>query len=63
MKAVADNNNNINVTKNLKSAWATVENIVEKENAGFQYFFPFPTMFLKGFFFKVVKSRHSVVKS
>ena len=41
-----------------------VENTVEKgENAGNQHFVLFPTMFSKGFFFKVVKSRDCLVKS
>ena len=41
-----------------------VENIAEKgENAGYQYFSPFPTMFSKGVFFRVVKSINFVVKS
>ena len=35
-----------------------LENIVGKgENAGYQHFSPFPTMFSKGFFLKVFKSR------
>ena len=38
-----------------------VENIVGKRRiAGNQHFSPFPTMFLKGFVFKVVKSRDCV---
>ena len=47
-----------------------VENIVGKgENAGYQHFLlfpafsPFPTMFSKGFFVRVVKSRDCVVRS
>ena len=33
--------------------WA--ENIVGKgENAGYQHFFPFPTMFSKGFLYRVI---------
>ena len=33
-----------------------VENIVEKrENAGYQHFLPFPTMFSKSIFLRVVK--------
>ena len=40
-----------------------VENIAGKgENAGYQHFSPFPTMFSKGFFFRVVKSWDCVVK-
>ena len=33
------------------------------ENAGFQAFSPFPTIFSKGIFLRVVKSRDCVVKS
>ena len=41
-----------------------VENIVGKgENADYQYFSPFPTMFSKGLFVRVVKSQDCVVKS
>ena len=41
-----------------------IENIVGKgENAGFLAFSPFPTMFSKGFLFKVVKNWDCVVKS
>ena len=41
-----------------------VENIVEKgENAGYQHFLFFPTMFSKGFLLKVVKSRDCMVNN
>ena len=41
-----------------------IENVVGKgENAGYQPFFPFPTIFLKGSFFRVVKSQDYGVKS
>ena len=37
-----------------------IENIMRKgENAGYQYFLLFHTMFSKGFFLRVVKSRDS----
>ena len=40
-----------------------IENIVEKrENAGYQHFLLFPTMFTKGFFLRIVKRRACVVK-
>ena len=40
-----------------------VKNIVEKgENAGFQHFAAFPTMFSKALFLRVVKSLDCVVK-
>ena len=41
-----------------------VENTAEKgENAGYQHFSPFPTMFFKGFFIRVVESWDCEVKS
>ena len=44
LKAFA--NDKIYVAKNLKFVFRRVENIVEKEeNAGYQHFSPFPTMF------------------
>ena len=50
LKAFADNK--INATEKLKSLSGWVEKIVEKgENAGFQHFLLFSTMFSKGFFF------------
>ena len=62
LKAFADNK--INVDENLKFVFRWVENIVGKgENAGYQYFSPFPRMFSKGFLFRVAKSRDCVVKS
>ena len=61
MKAFAGNK--INVTQNLKFLLERIENIVGKgENACCQHFFPFPTMFSKGFFLKVVKNLDCVVK-
>ena len=54
-KAFADDN--LNVYQKLKFALGKVENIVVKgENAGYQHFSPFPTMFSKDLFFRVVKS-------
>ena len=53
----------INVNGKLKFVLRRTENIVGKgENAGHRHFL-WPTMFSKGFFFKVVKSRNCVVKS
>ena len=50
----------IDVTEKLKFVLGRVENIVGKgENAGS----PFPTMFSKGFFLRVVKSLDCVVKN
>ena len=41
-----------------------VENIVGKgENAGYQHFLLFPTMFSKGFLYRVIKICDCVVKS
>ena len=52
-----------NVTKNIKVVFHSIENIVGKEeNAGYQHFLLFPTMFSKGFFLQCVKSRHCMVK-
>ena len=49
----------INFVENLKFVLGSVQNIVGKgENACS----PFSTMFSKGFFYKVVKSRACVVK-
>ena len=60
LKAFADNK--INVTEKLKFILGRVQNIVGKgENDGYQHFQLFPTMFSKGFFFKVVKSWDCVV--
>ena len=61
-KASADDK--INVTRKLKFNFGRVENIVGKgENAGYQHFLLFPTMFSKGQFFRVVESRDCVAKS
>ena len=49
--------------KKSKLVLGRAENIVGKgENAGYQHFFPFPTMFSKAFSFRVVKSQDCVVK-
>ena len=62
LKAFTDNK--INVTENLKSVLERVENIVGKgENAGYQHFLLFPTVFSKAFFLRIVKSRDCVVKN
>ena len=49
----------------MTSVFNIAENIVRKgENAGENAAFsPFPTVFSKGFFLRVVKSRDCVVKS
>ena len=38
------------------------KNVVKGENAGCQHFSPFPTMFSKGFFFRVIKRWDSLVR-
>ena len=54
----------MNVILKLNFLGGRVVNIVGKgENAGLPAFSPFPTMFSKGFFLHVVKSRDCVVKS
>ena len=54
----------INVAQMMIFVFDRVENIVGKgENAGYQHFLLFPTMFSKGFFLGVVKSRDCEVKS
>ena len=54
----------ITVTEKLKFVLERVENIAGKgENAGYQHFLPFPTMFSKGFLYRVVESQDCVVKS
>ena len=60
LKAFADDK--IKVIESLKFVLWRVENIVGKgENAGYQHFLLFPTMFSKGFFLRGVKSRDCVV--
>ena len=62
MKALADDK--VNIAEIIISLSNRVENIVRKgENAGFQHFSHFPTMFSKALFFRIVKSRDCVVKS
>ena len=62
MKTCADGK--INRTENLKFVWGRIENIVGKGvNASLPAFSPFPTMFSKFFFIKVVKSRDCVLKA
>ena len=54
----------ITVTEKLKFVLGRLENIVGKgENAGYSLFSPFPTMFSKVFFSKVIKSWDCVLKS
>ena len=52
MKVFADDK--INVTQKLKFALGRIENIVEKT--------PFPTLFSKDYFLRVVESQDYVVK-
>ena len=62
LKAFADDK--LHVVKIIIFLFDRLENTVRKgENAGYQHFSPFPTMFLKLFFPGVVKSRDYVVKS
>ena len=62
LKAFADDK--INMIEKLKFLLGKVENIVGKgENAGYQHFLLFPTMFSKGFSLMVTKSLEYVVKS
>ena len=62
MKAFAEDKTN--VTQKLKFALGRVENIVGngKKNL-LPAFSPFPTMFSKGYFLRVIKSQDCVVKS
>ena len=60
LKSIA--NDKINVTLKLTFFIGWVENIVGKgENAGYQHFSPFPTIFSKVFFCRVIKNRDCVV--
>ena len=62
LKGFADNISKI--IKIMISLFDRVENTVGKgENAGYQPFSPFPTLFSKAFFLRVVKSLDCVVKS
>ena len=62
LKAFADVK--LKVARMMISHFDGVENIVVKgENAGYQHFSPFPTLFSKAFILRVVKSRDCVVKS
>ena len=63
LKALADDK--INMTEKVNFFWGgKVDNIVGKrENAGYIPAFSLsPTIFSKGFFYKVIKSLHFVVK-
>ena len=60
MKAIADDK--LNTIDKLKFVLGWVENIVGKRRKCFQNFLLFPTMFSKGIFLRVVKSRDCVVK-
>ena len=61
LKDFADNN--INVTYATNFDIGRGENIVRiGENAGYQHFSPFPTMFSKAFLSRGVKSQNCVVK-
>ena len=62
LKVCADDK--IRATEKLKFVKGSVENIVEKRTkCWLPAFSPFPTMFSKNFFLKVIKSRNCVVKS
>ena len=51
-------------TKDILKLYDRKENMVGKgENAGYQHFLPFPTMFLKGFFLHAVKISEWLVTS
>ena len=55
LKAFADVK--LNIARVMISLLDRVENTVGKgENAGYQHFSPFPTVFSKAFFFRVIKS-------
>ena len=58
LKAFADNE--INVTENLKFGNCR-KHCGKRRNCWLPAFSPFPTMFSKGFFLRVVKSRDCVV--
>ena len=61
LKAFADDI--VDVTKKLKFVVRSLENIVVKgEKCWLPAFSPFPTMFLKGFFPRVIKSPDCVVE-
>ena len=52
-----------NKTVASKFVFGSVENMTgQEENAGYQHFLLFPTMFSKGFFLTVIKSRDCLVK-
>ena len=62
LKVIADDKVNVTLKQKFLLGW--LENIVGKgENAGNQHFLlKFPSMFSKGFFFRVVKCQDFVVK-
>ena len=62
LKVFADDK--FNIDKMTISLLDKLENTVGKgENAGYQHFLLFPTVFSKAFFFRVVKSRDCLAKS
>ena len=62
LKAFADDK--LKVARMMTSLLVRVENTVgQGENAGYQHSLLFPKCFSKAFFFRVVKSQDSVVKS
>ena len=62
MKAFADDK--LNLAKEFKFVLRRVDNIMGRgEKCWSPAFSPFPTMFSKGFYFRVVKSPDCVVKS
>ena len=61
LKAFADDK--LNITGMMVSSFDRVENTVGKgENAGYQHFLLFPTVFSNAFFFRVLKSRDHMGK-
>ena len=62
-KFKAFEDNNFLEAQMVQFLFERVENIVEKDNnARYQHSFLFPTIFLKGFYHRGVKSQHQVVK-
>ena len=55
VKVIADNK--FNVAKIMNSVNDRVENVVRKENAGYQHFLLFPQCFLKGSFSRSLEVR------
>ena len=63
-KLKASANDMANLTEKFRFGLGRVQNIVGKgENAGYQHFLLFPTMFSKGAYSRVIKIRDCEVKS